>query len=46
MRNDRHWIPSITLVLLLALTVMLAQVNTASAHEGHLFYVGVTVPVE
>ena len=46
MRNDRHWIPSITLVLLLALTVMLAQVNTASAHEGHLFYVGVQVPVE
>ena len=46
MRNDRHWIPSITLVLLLALTVISAQVNTASAHEGHLFYVGVQVPVE
>ncbi len=46
MRNDRRWIPSITLVLLLALTVISVQVNTASAHEGHSFYVGVQVPVE
>lgn len=46
MRNDRHWILSITLALILALTVILAQANTASAHEGHSFYVGVQVPVE
>ena len=46
MRHDRRWIPSITLAMLLALTVMLVQVNTASAHEGHSFYVGIQVPVE
>lgn len=32
--------------MLLALPVMLSQVNTASAHEGHQFYIGVQVPVE
>ena len=46
MRNDRQWILSITLALILALTVILAQTDTASAHEGHSFYVGVQVPVE
>ncbi len=46
MRNDRHWIPSIMLAMLLALPIISAQTNTASAHEGHLFYVGVQVPVE
>ena len=46
MRNDRHWIYSITLAMLLALTVISVQANTASAHEGHLWYVGLTVPVE
>ena len=46
MRHDRRWIPSIMLALLLALAVISVQVNTASAHEGHLFYVGVQVPVE
>ncbi|MYC27138.1 MAG: outer membrane beta-barrel protein [Nitrospira sp. SB0662_bin_26] len=46
MRSNRQWIPTITLALLLALPVMSAQVNTAFAHEGHQFYVGVQVPVE
>ena len=46
MRNDRHWTPSIALAMLLALPAISAQVNTASAHEGHLWYVGVQVPVE
>ena len=50
MRNDRHWIPSPlttgALAMILALPVISAQTNTAFAHEGHLFYVGVQVPVE
>lgn len=50
MRNDRQWIPSplttVALAMLLALPVISAQANTAFAHEGHLFYVGVQVPVE
>ena len=32
--------------MLLALTVMATQTHTAFAHEGHLWYVGLTVPVE
>ena len=46
MRNNRHWMLSSTLALLLVLTVILAQAHTASAHEGHSFYVGIQVPVE
>ena len=46
MRNDRRWIPSIMLALLLALPVASALTDTAFAHEGHQFYVGVQVPVE
>ena len=46
MRNDRHWIYSITLAMLLALPVISVQANTAFAHEGHLWYIGLTVPVE
>ena len=46
MRNDRHWIYSTTLAMLLALTVISVHANTASAHEGHLWYIGLTVPVE
>ena len=37
---------TVGLAMLLALTVISARTNTAFAHEGHLFYVGVTVPVE
>lgn len=46
MRHDRQWMPSIMLAMLLALPVISAQNNTAFAHEGHSFYVGVQVPVE
>ena len=42
MRYDRPWIPSVTLVTLLALPVISA---TAFA-EDRRFYVGVTIPVE
>lgn len=45
MRNDRLWIPSITLGMLLTLPVIAAQTNTAFAQGGR-FYVGVQVPVE
>ena len=50
MRTHRHRIPSPlttgALVMLLALPIIAAQTKTAFAHEGHLFYVGVQVPVE
>ena len=50
MRNNRHRIPRplapVALAMLLTLPVISARTNTAFAHEGHLFYVGVTVPVE
>ncbi len=46
MRNNRQWIHSIMLGMLLTLPVASAMTDTASAHEGHSFYVGIQVPVE
>lgn len=50
MRNEPLPVSSplttLALAMLLALLVILVQTNTAYAHKGHLFYVGVTVPVE
>ena len=45
MRTHRHRIPTITLAMLLALTVIAAQTKTAFAHEGR-FYVGGQAPME